>query len=85
MRSIHIPRLTGRRRAGPRTGSTRRLTLGLAVAVAAAMTLVAGAHYAASGRDRRPVRGDRGGGARHRVRGQLRHRRAGRRLQRHLD
>ena len=48
MRSIHIPRLTGRRRAGPRTGSTRRLTLGLAVAVAAAMTLVAGAHYAAS-------------------------------------
>jgi hypothetical protein len=48
MRSIHIPRLTGRRRAGPRTGSTRRLTLGLAVAVAAAMTVVAGAHYAAS-------------------------------------
>jgi hypothetical protein len=48
MRSIHIPRLTGRRRAGPRRGSPRRLSLGLAVAVAAAMTLVAGAHYAAS-------------------------------------
>jgi len=47
MRSIHIPRLIGRRPAGPR-GSTRRLSLGLAVAVAAAMTLVAGAHYAAS-------------------------------------
>ncbi len=46
MRSIHIPRLTGRRRAGPRFGRTGRM--GLAVAVVAAMTLVAGAHYAAS-------------------------------------
>ena len=46
MRSIHIPRLTGRRRAGPRMGRTGRM--GLAVAVVAAMTLVAGAHYAAS-------------------------------------
>src|SRR5580700_11085628 len=48
MRSIHIPRLTGRRRAGPRAGRTRRLSIGLAVAVAAAMTLVAGAYHAAS-------------------------------------
>jgi uncharacterized protein involved in high-affinity Fe2+ transport len=46
MRSIHIPRPTGRRRAGPRLGRMR--SIGLAVAVAAAMTLVAGAHYAAS-------------------------------------
>src|ERR1700678_335910 len=47
MGSIHVPRLTGRRRAGgPRLGRTGRL--GLAVAVAAAMTLAAGAHYAAS-------------------------------------
>ena len=46
MRSIHVPRLTGRRRAGPRLGRTGRM--GLAVAVVAAMTLVAGAHYAAS-------------------------------------
>ena len=46
MRSIHVPRLTGRRRAGPRLG--RRGRLGLAIAVVAAMTLVAGAHYAAS-------------------------------------
>jgi hypothetical protein len=48
MQSIHIPRLTGRRRAGPRAGRTRRLSIGLAVAVAAAMTLVAGAYHAAS-------------------------------------
>jgi Carbohydrate binding module (family 6)/Beta-1,3-glucanase len=46
MRSIHIPRLTGRRRAGPRPGRMR--SIGIAVALAAAMTLVAGAHYAAS-------------------------------------
>ena len=46
MRSIHIPRLTGRRRAGPRMGRTGRM--GLAVAVVAALTMVAGAHYAAS-------------------------------------
>jgi hypothetical protein len=46
MGSIHVPRLTGRRRAGPRLGRTGRL--GLAVAVVAAMTMVAGAHYAAS-------------------------------------
>jgi Carbohydrate binding module (family 6)/Beta-1,3-glucanase len=46
MGSIHVPRLTGRRRAGPRLGRTGRI--GLAVAVVAAMTLVAGAHYAAS-------------------------------------
>ena len=46
MGSIHVPRLSGRRRAGPRFGRTGRM--GLAVAVVAAMTLVAGAHYAAS-------------------------------------
>jgi uncharacterized protein involved in high-affinity Fe2+ transport len=46
MGSIHVPRLAGRRRAGPRLGRTGRL--GLAVAVVAAMTMVAGAHYAAS-------------------------------------
>ncbi len=46
MGSIHVPRLTGRRRAGPRLGRTGRL--GLVVAVVAAMTMVAGAHYAAS-------------------------------------
>jgi hypothetical protein len=46
MGSIHVPRLTGRRRAGPRFGRTGRL--GLVVAVVAAMTMVAGAHYAAS-------------------------------------
>jgi hypothetical protein len=38
--------LTGRRRAGPRTGRAARI--GLTVAVVAAMTMVAGAHYAAS-------------------------------------
>jgi Carbohydrate binding module (family 6)/Beta-1,3-glucanase len=48
MRTIHIPRPTGRRRAGPRRVGLRRLSLGLAVAVAAAMTLVTGAHFAAS-------------------------------------
>ena len=46
MGSIHVPRLTGRRRAGPRLGRAGRL--GLVVAVVAAMTMVAGAHYAAS-------------------------------------
>jgi Carbohydrate binding module (family 6)/Beta-1,3-glucanase len=46
MGSIHVPRLTGRGRAEPRLGRTGRL--GLAVAVVAAMTMVAGAHYAAS-------------------------------------
>ena len=46
MGSIHVPRLTGRRRAGPWLGRTGRL--GLVVAVVAAMTMVAGAHYAAS-------------------------------------
>jgi uncharacterized protein involved in high-affinity Fe2+ transport len=46
MRSIHVPRLTGRRRAGPRMGRVGRL--GLAVAVVAGMTLAVGAHYAAS-------------------------------------
>jgi hypothetical protein len=46
MGSIHLPRLTGRRRAGPQRGRVRRTAV--AVAVVAAMTLVAGAHYAAS-------------------------------------
>ena len=46
MGSLHVPRLTGRRRAGPRTG--RAGLIGLTVAVVAAMTMVAGAHYAAS-------------------------------------
>ena len=46
MGSIHVPRLTGRRRAGPRTGRAGRLAL--AVTVVAGMTLAVGAHYAAS-------------------------------------
>ena len=46
MGSLHIPRLAGRRRAGPQRGRVRRTAV--AVAVVAAMTLVAGAHYAAS-------------------------------------
>ena len=46
MGSIHVPRLTGRRRAGPRMGRAGRLAL--AVAVVAGMTLAVGAHYAAS-------------------------------------
>ncbi len=46
MGSIHVPRLTGRGRAGPQRGRVRRTAV--AVAVVAAMTLVAGAHYAAS-------------------------------------
>jgi Beta-1,3-glucanase/Carbohydrate binding module (family 6) len=46
MGSIHLPRLAGRRRAGPRRGRVRPAAV--AVAVVAAMTLVAGAHYAAS-------------------------------------
>jgi len=57
MRSIHIPRLAGRRRAGPRSRGARRLSLSLAVAVAAAMTLVAGAHYAASAAAEAPYGG----------------------------
>ena len=55
MRSIHIPRLTGRRRAGPRMGRTGRI--GLAVAVVAALTMVAGAHYAASAASDAPFGG----------------------------
>ena len=46
MGSVQFPRLTGRRRAGPRRGRMRRI--GLAVAVLAALTLVAGVQHAAS-------------------------------------
>jgi Carbohydrate binding module (family 6)/Beta-1,3-glucanase len=46
MGSIHIPRLAGRRRAGPRTG--RRARIGVALALLGAMGLVAGAQHAAS-------------------------------------
>ena len=46
MGSIHVPRLTGRRRPGPRIG--RRARMGVALALLGAMALVAGAHHAAS-------------------------------------
>ena len=46
MGSVHLPRLTGRRRAGPRVGRLRRI--GLAAAVLAAMAVAGGAHSAAS-------------------------------------
>ena len=46
MRSVHLPRLTGRRRAGPPVGRLRRI--GLAAAVLAAMAVAGGVHAAAS-------------------------------------
>ena len=46
MGSVHFPRLTGRRRAGPRAGRLRRI--GLAAAVLAAMAVAGGVHSAAS-------------------------------------
>jgi Carbohydrate binding module (family 6)/Beta-1,3-glucanase len=46
MGSIHVPRLAGRRRAGPRIG--RRARIGVALALLGAMALVAGAQHAAS-------------------------------------
>ena len=46
MRSVHLPRLTGRRRAGPPVGRLRRI--GLAGAVLAAMAVAGGVHAAAS-------------------------------------
>jgi len=46
MRSVHLPRLTGRRRAGPHPGRLRRI--GLAAAVLAAMAVAGGLHSAAS-------------------------------------
>src|SRR5580698_334576 len=46
MGSDHFPRLTGRRRAGPRAGRLRRI--GLAAAVLAAMAVAGGVHSAAS-------------------------------------
>ena len=46
MGSVQFPRLTGRRRAGPRIGRLRRI--GLAVAVLAAMAVAGGVHSAAS-------------------------------------
>ncbi len=46
MRSVHFPRLAGRRRAGPHPGRLRRI--GLAAAVLAAMAVAGGVHAAAS-------------------------------------
>ncbi len=46
MRSVHWPRPTGRRRAGPLAGRLRRI--GLAAAVLAAMAVAGGVHSAAS-------------------------------------
>src|SRR5258708_35445998 len=46
MGSIHVPRLAGRRPAGPRLGRMRRI--GLAVAVLAAMVAAGAAHSVAS-------------------------------------
>src|SRR3984957_2618843 len=46
MRSVHLPRLSGRRRAGPPVGRLRRI--GLAGAVLAAMAVAGGVHAAAS-------------------------------------
>ena len=46
MGSVQFPRLTGRRRAGPRIGRLRRI--GIAVAVLAAMAVAGGVHSAAS-------------------------------------
>ena len=82
--SIHLPWPAGSRRGRPRGRRLRPAVL--AVAVVAALTgatvTTHSAAYAATGA---PLRRHRGGGARHRVRGELRHRRAGRGLQRHLD
>jgi beta-glucosidase-like glycosyl hydrolase len=47
MGSVHLPRLTGRGRAGPRAGRLLR-RIGLAVAVAAAMAVAGGVHSVAS-------------------------------------
>src|SRR6202453_1803755 len=47
MGSVHLPRLTGRRRAGPRAGRLLR-RIGLAVAVVAAMAVAGGVHSVAS-------------------------------------
>jgi hypothetical protein len=46
MGRIHLPRLTGRRRAGPRPGH-RTGRIGLAVALVAAVALVTGVQHAA--------------------------------------
>ncbi|HEX4087962.1 MAG TPA: hypothetical protein VHZ33_04555, partial [Trebonia sp.] len=46
MGSVHLPRLAGRRRAGPDRGRMRRI--GLAVAVLAAMAVAGGVHSAAA-------------------------------------
>src|ERR1700728_3033832 len=46
MGSVQFPRLTGRRRAGPRMGRLRRI--GVAAAVLAAMAVAGGVHSAAS-------------------------------------
>src|ERR1700722_12211661 len=46
MGPVHFPRLTGRRRAGPRAGRLRRI--GLAAAVLAAMAVAGGGHSAVS-------------------------------------
>jgi beta-glucosidase-like glycosyl hydrolase len=47
MGSVHLPRLTGRGRAGPRAGRLLR-RIGLAVAVVAAMAVAGGVHSVAS-------------------------------------
>ena len=47
MGSVHLPRLTGRRRAGPPAGRLLR-RIGLAVAVVAAMAVAGGVHSVAS-------------------------------------
>ena len=47
MGSVHLPRLTGRRRAGPHPGRLLR-RIGLAVAVVAAMAVAGGVHSVAS-------------------------------------
>jgi hypothetical protein len=46
MGSVHLPRLTGRRRAGPTSGRLLR-RIGLAVAVVAAMAVAGGVHSVA--------------------------------------
>ncbi len=49
MRSVHLPRLTGRRRAGPPVGRLRRI--GLAGAVLAALAVAGGARSASAAAD----------------------------------
>src|ERR1700735_4776007 len=55
MGSVQFPRLTGRRRAGPRISRLRRI--GIAVAVLAAMAVAGGVHSPPSGAPRAPCGG----------------------------